>query len=347
MPQSRRNARAVRVFAILGAIVGTFPATVALAEGVPPYWIVSSRFCPQTPDGIRRGPCPKVVRIDPREPAMAARFEDLVASIDPARPVVVYVHGSYNEIGTSISDAQRLFRWLDAGGDGQTQYLVFAWPSSAVTFVLPSVDVNLLGRRAEFNGYYLARLVSSLPAETPVTLVGHSHGTRVIAGALHLRGGGVLRGFRLPPIPDRDRPVRAVFLAAAMDEHWMAPRERYGRAWQAVDGVLNLRNRSDAALNVYALRRPFAHHALGREGFDPRMLAAIGESANGVVEIDVTRTVGSGHLVADYTRHPQLAGQIRPYVLHQQPLVSNRTPSTPVPRNSMLQYRGVPVRRDR
>ncbi len=297
-----------------------------LASAEVPYWIVSTRRCPQRPGAFGTGSCPLVFRAEPGRPTTPSTMPQLVGSLDPNRPVVVYVHGSYNDTSTTVRDAKRLFQWLsaDATSPRQPQFVVFGWPSDAITLVVPSIDVNVLGNRAEFNGYYLARLLSTFPKGSSVTLVGHSHGARVVAAAMHLRGNGVLQGFRLPPMPADGVAVRTVFLAAALDEHWLAPGERYGQAWSAMDGFLHLRNGRDRVLGVYALRRPFARHPLGRVGLDSLARRGVDLPRQNAFEIDVSNRVGEGHLVRDYTQHPDLAHEMRPFVLYDPSLVLHR-----------------------
>ena len=105
---------------------------------------------------------------------------------------------------------------------------------------------------------------------------------------------------------------------------WMVPGQRYGQSWTAMDGFVNLRNERDRVLSVYALRKPFARHPLGRVGLTSLAQRGVDLSLENAFEIDVSARVGEGHLVRDYTTHADLAHEIRPFVLHDPALVLHR-----------------------
>ena len=143
--------------------------------------------------------------------------------------------------------------------------LFLSWPSDGIltltpgnpaSSALPGVDVAILGRRAEMNGIRLARLVQMLPPECPVCLIGHSHGARMVASALHLMGGGTISECQLSYQPAARR-VRAIFAAAAIDHDWFNPGQRFDCGFRSAECMLNLKAPGDWALAVYPLRRPF------------------------------------------------------------------------------------------
>lgn len=314
---------AVRGLVALFLLFGS--ATLARAA-VPPHWIVSTHDCDQRTDGWCDRDCPRTfVRQPGGEPREVPRgtFE---TSLRPGAPVVVFVHGSFLKWEDSLERARTTFTWLEEQRKGgvQPHYVGFSWPSHSVTGVLPGVDVNILGRRAQLNGYYLARFVNGLPAGTPVTFVGHSHGTRVAAGALHVLGGGTLWRHGIPRDQLRGHRVRTVFAAAAMDHHWMNPGERYQNAWFVVDGLVHLKNPRDVALDLYPLRKPFSKRALGQVGFNAAQLNTLGRYAAGVIELDVSQLLGKSHAMAAYQEKTELSRYLAPYVFHEVPVVTRQ-----------------------
>ena len=234
----------------------------------------------------------------------------------PGVPVCIYAHGSF--IGTQEMEIQfRLTnQWLRSASRGQPMQLInFAWPSGGATLV-PTVklDVNLLGRRAARNGWYLAELIRHIPPECPVCLIGHSHGSRLVASTLHLMGGGVVQRVRHRHVGVNGRRIRAVLIASAIRHDWLNPGERYGQALCATNCVLNLKNRHDPALMLYPLRHPFSGHSLGTTGFTRRDRKSLRSWSPKVQDYDVTQLIGYGHMWPRYLEHQRLAWLIRNFV---------------------------------
>lgn len=230
------------------------------------------------------------------------------------------IHGSYFPAENVAEDCGDAVCWLRQGSP-HVQYVCFTWPSEgiftlqpgiAVSSLVPSADVAILGRRAELNGIRLAHFIQSLPAECPVSIVAHSHGARISATTLHLLGGGAVGGIGMRKLDNRR--IRAVMVAAAVDHDWLNPTERYGRALCATECLLNLRSEYDWALSFYPLRRPFSRTALGRTGFTRADINSQGERAQKLAELDVSDLIGAGHIFPHYYRHPQLSMSLAPYV---------------------------------
>ncbi len=248
-------------------------------------------------------------------------------SLAPGAPVCIVVHGSFVEAdmlsqiltGGTIKDAETLveenrpmFHWIRGAAPELPLNVVFyAWPSDAPITYLPQADVAILGRRSSFNALYLADLIDSISPDHPICLVGHSHGARMVAAALHLLAGGEVQGHRLCHPPTNCNRIRTVFLAGALDHHWLVPGQRYGRALYRTEGLVNVKNDHDIALNIYPLRRLFSHRAIGESGVTRRDRWALGELNCRLVEMDVTPIIGHGHLMKHYTHHPEIAYGLR------------------------------------
>jgi hypothetical protein len=212
-------------------------------------------------------------------------------------------------------DAEGTWRWLRAAApDLPLQFIFYTWPSEGYMSLLPATDLGILGRRGGFNGIYLAQLIAELPPDTPICLIGHSHGARAVASALHLLGGGDFQGYRSAGAFTDRRPIRAVFAAAAMDHHWLVPGQRYGQALFRAESVLNLRNQADFALRLYPFRRPFSNQALGRVGLSSKDRRLLGPYQFRMTELDVTALLGDAHFWPTYYSRPEIARAIVPWV---------------------------------
>lgn len=243
-------------------------------------------------------------------------------SLTPGVPICLMVHGSFVPEDAVYQDCRNTFLWLRRAAPERPLQMVFlSWPSDgiftlnrevALSSLVPGLDVAILGRRAEQNGLLLARLMQMLPRESPVCLIGHSHGARIVSSALHLVGGGYRNGVRICNGPEHR--IRTILAAAAVDHDWYRSGQRYDRALGATECLLNLRCRQDWALFFYPLREPFSRHALGRGGFSDTDLQQLGADAQRLWELDVTDHVGHGHIWPTYYEHPQLAQALVPWV---------------------------------
>lgn len=289
------------------------------------HWILSVRHCSKKCDAESSWCRFGVSRADWCGNAWASTEDEFRNWIRPGVPIVIYVHGSFVPADTVVSDSTSTFRWLrQAAPDRDVQMLSFTWKSdgiftldsaNAMTSLVPGVDVAILGKRAEVNGIRLARLIMSLPAESPVCIIGHSHGARILVSALDLLGGGCRCGVQVCQ-GTSGRRVRAIFAAAAIDHDWLNPDNRFGRAMCGADCILNMKTRGDWALSVYPLRKPFSPLALGQIGFTKKDIRKLGPAADRIAEVDVTSTIQLGHIWPRYTERPELAQMLLPWLYY-------------------------------
>lgn len=282
----------------------------------PGYWIVGTQSSPQEFDDSAPVFCPSVTRYDDCVGFRRADMRELVESLQPGAPVCILSHGSFVSWQDVQVESRESWKWLHHACPGQPiQIIYFSWPSDRPPFSLViQLDVNRLGRRAGRNGFYMASLVQQIPSECPICLIGHSHGTRVIASALHLTAGGSVDGYVLAPGPYPQHRLRAVFAASALDHKWLNPDERYGRALCSVECVLNLKNSCDPALLIYPLRHPFSCGALGFTGVKKKDRSRMGAGNCKIQDLDLTQEIGVGHYWPNYFSRPWLARAIRNYL---------------------------------
>jgi esterase/lipase superfamily enzyme len=198
-------------------------------------------------------------------------------------------------------------------------------------FIFP-VDIAILGRRSAAHSMYLANLISQLPPEQRVAVLGHSHGARATVAALHLLGGGALEnGQALPAGHSVPRHLRAVLIAAAIDHQWLNPGERYGQALVTPERVLLMRNSRDATLGIYPLRKGVGPRALGQYGLGQDDRFILGSLGAKVDELDAAEFAAWHHRFAAYHEHPELASAIVPYVYFQNdtPAINGRAVTPP------------------
>lgn len=287
------------------------------------FWIISSRSCPLG-TRVLDGTGFDYLRYDQDGNPAWGDEEQFHASLQPDAPVCVSVHGSFVDWNELANDGFRTAKWLREGSPGRPLNVVlFSWKSTGpftvaasplIFSALPQIDTELLGRRSAFIGLYLGRLIADLPAGHAVTLFGHSHGCRTVSSALHVLGGGQVQGYVLADRPKHKRRMRAIFAAAAIDHHWLNPDQRYGRAIDVAEMIINLRNHRDTVLRIYPLRHPLSNKALANIGFTRADRVMMGRRSDRVIEFDVSGVVGSGHGWPHYYTRPEIARTVAEHV---------------------------------
>lgn len=278
------------------------------------YWIVSARQCGDGPDACRH--CGyQVWHFDACGRGTASSLETLYGSLIPGVPVCFLTHGSFVEWQSVCDESLKTSAWVRAGAPGRPVHLVyFTWPSDDTPKLVFPIDVTILGNRASRYGFSLAELVSNVPNDRPVCLLGHSHGARMVASTLHILGGGESEGMTFSGGQYQGHRLRAVFAAAALDHHWLNPGRRYERSVCRAESILNLVNRRDLALALYPLHQPFTTEALARTGFSDHVRREMGPVHARLVDCDVTPLVRYGHVWPYYIEHPAIARAIANHV---------------------------------
>ncbi len=281
------------------------------------YWIVSSRGSVQTIYEASRGPWTLDVYQRFSDGQMIpSNLGTLRSQLDPNLPVCIFAHGSFVKWESQCKESHEFYRRLAACHPGPLQVIFFTWPSDGSRTHLFTIDVAVRGRRADFNGFHLGNLLTQIPETCPVTLIGHSHGGRLILSTMHMAGGGTIEGHYFPFSMGQNRRFRVILAAGALDHNWLNPGEVYQCALNRVECLLNLQNRGDRALAFYPLSRPFAHRAIARSGITQRDYSLLGYNAAKVRDVDVTDVVGPSHFWPQYYSQPAVIGTILPYLYY-------------------------------
>src|SRR5262245_47499915 len=132
-----------------------------------------------------------------------------------------YIHGNW--VTWEESSSHGLSVYFEMAGKFDTEppvrFVIWLWPSQRVKGFLHDVRRN--AARSDFESYYLADFLGRMNGEVRVGLLGYSYGARIISGAMHLHGGGLLFGHS-PPMPSRPH-VQVAMWASAEHTHWYLP----------------------------------------------------------------------------------------------------------------------------
>ncbi len=161
-----------------------------------------------------------------------ASLEELTASDSPQFVTSLLVHGNDTDGRLAVSKGWEVYRSLvrKAPAGQRVRLIVWSWPSDHIPGRFRD-DARIKAQRTNIEAYYLARFLDRQRGDNPISLVGYSFGARVITGALHLLGGGVLEGRRLGQREQYPRPpLHAVLMAAVLDRDWLLPGRQHGFA---------------------------------------------------------------------------------------------------------------------
>jgi hypothetical protein len=191
--------------------------------------------------------------------------------------------------------------------------VIWSWPAEKTVRVLQ--DFRRQAVRADSEALYLGRFLSGINSDVKVSLVGFSMGPRIIDGALHLLGGGTLRGLALAQEPGRERVrVRVVLWAPAVDCYWLWPGQVHGNALVQVDHMLVFHNLRDPVLSRYPiLDRCAPAEALGYVGIPQP--GRLGEAQSRVETRELSCVLGKVHKFDAYVGSPYVMAHTRGWVL--------------------------------
>lgn len=231
---------------------------------------------------------------------------ETLAGLDAGVPVIFYVHGNSIDACDARSRGLAVYRRLVACrcDDRPLQFVIFSWFSDKEAAFLR--DYRIKAARTRPVAWQLAWTVDQLPAGTPVGLLGYSYGARVASGAAHLLGGGAMSGLAYNTAGECDscvHPMRAVFLAAAMDACWLSPRGYHNQTLTQLDSLLVTLDPRDPAMRFFKFVPRFSDPpALGDVG--PKGLSS--DYAAKVRTRNVAPSVGRSHDLFRYLAAPGL-----------------------------------------
>jgi hypothetical protein len=272
---------------------------------------IRSQECPQAPSSAEPA-CNFLYDYPGQDGLYHPVSGDLLFQMLPKdMPVLILIHGSFVDFEEE-PDLLETFEWIRQGApDRPLLVLCYRWPSAVgCKVILGSIAICELAQRSEFHGFYLAQLINQIPSENSVRLLGHSHGCRMIASALHLLSGGRVDGITLKPSSWSNRCMRVTFFSAAIDHDWLNPGQKYDLAIHRMCWLQNHTHRLDWALLTYPLRYPGSSRALGQLGFTRKDLRRLGCQALKIQQLNGQGILLWGHALKSHLDDPA----IRPFV---------------------------------
>jgi hypothetical protein len=277
-------------------------------------WVVNTR-CLGCPNGAVE-PNWTIWKYDAATPRwLNATAEEFYKHDDKAGVTAAYIHGSQIDTSWALRDGLDVYFQLAGCKDDEppVRFVIWSWPSDKICG--PLKDARAKACRSDTDAYYLARFLDGMQPQVKVGLIGYSLGARIIAGGLHLLGGGVLAG-QMAPASDPPK-VRVAFWAAAEHDDWLLPGRYHERALAHADRWFITRNCCDPVLSRYRwLEKCGDPVALGYSGLVGRNLLTAEQNAR-IEELDVTCLVGKSHDLPRYLFSLPIIEPTRQVVLWQ------------------------------
>ena len=298
------------VAACLGALfVGTVLAGDSRENDV---WLISTRQAPSSVPAGDEDPL-RYWRLSVDHRWARADVETLLATDDPGVPTCVFIHGNRTGRQQAVRDGWVPYRHLAKESRRPFRFVIWSWPADRIRGCARR-DARVKACRSDVESYYLAQWLNRLDPEVPLCLVGYSFGARVITGALHLWAGGQLVGRTLPDgrAARARAPVRAVLVAAAVDNDSLLPGRRNELALGKVDRLLVTQNPCDPVLKWYRLmHRARGAGALGYTG--PAAANCLGPEREKIELLGLGCSVGRDHHWSAYVNALDLRCQLAQY----------------------------------
>jgi len=205
--------------------------------------------------------------------------EAFFESQTPAQPLVFYVHGNRTEVNTAVMQGLSVLRHFET--DHPARLVIWRWDASRVAH-RPRIEFSTKAHFADYQGFYLAKMLDSLRPDSRVLLSAHSFGARTVLNALHLRAGGSFGGKFLSDAFPGDSYVSEL---SWNDDSPSAAASERGKGTERGNGSDEVKNRlqdetqmvssTPLEINVLLVAPAVGCTALGSDGLFPRALESV------------------------------------------------------------------------
>ncbi len=240
--------------------------------------------------------------------------EAFLTTLDPDKPINIMLPGYATGMKWIVEhvwlfhgklEAQAKCRGLECA---PTRLCILGWPSEIDSAPVVQ-DAREKAVRAETEGYWLAQLISKMPKDYRVNLVGYSFGGRIATSTAHHLAGGARCNC---PSISATNSVRltGTLMAAAVDADWLSQCQPHSLALGRFERLLLLNNCKDRVLKAYRIlsrsRKPEALGAIG-------LLLPDAKYASHVEQWEVGDIVGKNHNWRRYIEAPEIMWSIAQY----------------------------------
>jgi len=221
-------------------------------------------------------------------------------------PTLFYSHGNSLNHKNAMKSCWQVYCKMKCC-PGTKRLVFWSWPAERVfktegLRVREMIEKNLRIKYvyAEYQGYYMAKLVNQMSLSQRVMMSGHSYGGITTSAAAHYLGGGCLRGLTLTGGATTERSnLRAAVISGAFDHDMLNPGNRYGQAFVAAEKIYVTRNVKDRTLKKWPKTSWRCKQAIGVLGVNANCL---GEYRSKLCQQTMTADVGTSHYLKPHLK---------------------------------------------
>ena len=273
---------------------------------LPELWLINTRCAPRCQNLDNGFDSISFKRYDRQCGRWVQESVESFLAEEATMPTLFYAHGNSLSHKFAMKSCWLIYNKLRCT-PGPKRLVFWSWPSERVhkierLRVRKMIEKNLRTKYiyAEYQGYYLAKLVNRMSLSQRVMLSGHSYGGIASAAALHYIGGGCLRGLTLDGGVEIERPhLRAAIISGAFDNDMLIPGHRYGQAFVAGEKIFVTRNINDRTLKKWPKTSWTGRRAIGVTGVNANLL---GEFRSKLCQQTMSADVGTSHYLKPHLK---------------------------------------------
>ncbi|MCH8961833.1 MAG: hypothetical protein IH820_11070, partial [Bacteroidetes bacterium] len=265
----------------------------------PELWVFNTRFVPKCSNLDEGFKCIKIQRYDPKCCRFVNETLESFLAQEASMPTMIFVHGNSLKHKGAMRLCWKVYAKMPCC-PGKKRLVYWSWPSQRVykteglkirEMILKNLRIKYI--YAEYQGYYVAKLVQQMSLSERVMIAGHSYGAITSAAALHYLGGGRLRGLTLEGgAPVERANLRGGMIAGAFDNDMLIPGRHFGQAFVAAEKIYVTRNIKDCTLKDWHKVSWRGCPAIGSTGVNARRL---GQYRHKLCQQTMTIDVGKLH----------------------------------------------------
>ena len=272
----------------------------------PELWVVNTRCAPKCNNLDAGFEQISFRRWDPTCRRFVKESCESFIAQEASMPTLIFSHGNTLKSDRAMDQCWNVYARMRCC-PGKKRLVFWSWPSE-MYFKRPLLRPRLLIEKnlrikfvfAEYQGYYMAKLVQRMSMTQRVTVGGHSYGAISASVAAHFLGGGELRGLTLAGATAVERPnFRVANVSGAFDNDALDLGCRYGQAFVAAEKVYNTRNCTDKTLKNWPKVSLRGRKAIGVTGINANN---IGPYSSKLCQHTMTSEVGKSHYIDPHLR---------------------------------------------
>ena len=226
---------------------------------LPELWLINTRCAPRCRNLDNGFDCLTYKRYDRKCCRWVKESRESFLAQEGTMPSLFYSHGNSLNHKNAMKSCWQIYCKMRCC-PGPKRLVFWSWPAERV-FKTEGLRVREMIKKnlrikyvyAEYQGYYMAKLVHQMSLSQRVMMSGHSYGGITSAAAAHYLGGGCLRGLVLEGGAAVERPnLRAAVISGAFDHDMLNLGNRYGQTFVAAEKVYVTRNIKDRTLKKMA-----------------------------------------------------------------------------------------------